>query len=567
MLINNHNIVQEKKYLLLLVIIDILKEYTSPENHMKKTELCNKIEQRCGFMPARNTVYDKLNSLEYSGFPIVQDSLEGVYYDGHELSDGELRFLVDSVLYSDFVTLGGADEMIEALTAFGSPAFQKYIRRQKYRAGKTRKNMQTSVFLTIEEVQSAIFDKRQISCNQLTYLADLTTENVYPEDITVNPYELVFKNGKYYLLGALNDHDKILSWRVDRLCNVKILESRCREIPQLKEIEASGGMSAYADKQPDLCGGVVETFKIQCADIAIEEIIDVFGQDFSILPKPDDDHSPDVLILKVKTTRESIKSWAIKHALQVVILEPHDISDEIFRTLSAAWHQYGFAGKPLRIRARYAASFQEAVRLAEKYDPKRLCYSARSISGKPVKIEMSLLKGMPELELLSLHKCEIEGTDFLTWFPNLKSLFLSHSVFNPDALKCAKQLNNLRLSRCDCKVTDYISEMKELEYIELSFLDIADLSFLLKCLKLKRIDINCCENIRDCAVLAQFPQLEELTIVCCDKISDYSFLKQMKQLKKLHIQNENFGYEQCKELQAYLPDCYIEGDGYHENYI
>ena len=37
MLINNHNIVQEKKYLLLLVIIGILKEYTSPENHMKKT--------------------------------------------------------------------------------------------------------------------------------------------------------------------------------------------------------------------------------------------------------------------------------------------------------------------------------------------------------------------------------------------------------------------------------------------------------------------------------------------------------------------------------------------------
>ena len=61
MLINNHNIVQEKKYLLLLVIIDILKEYTSPENHMKKTELCDKIEQRCGFMPARNTVYDKLD--------------------------------------------------------------------------------------------------------------------------------------------------------------------------------------------------------------------------------------------------------------------------------------------------------------------------------------------------------------------------------------------------------------------------------------------------------------------------------------------------------------------------
>ena len=157
MLIKYHHVVREKKGLLLLVIIDILKEYSSPEHHMKKTELCEKIEQYCGFPPARNTVYDKLNSLEYAGFPIVQDKYDGVYYDGHELSDGELRFLVDSVLYSDFVTLGGADEMIEALTAFGSPEFQKYIRKQKNRAEKTRKNMQKSVFFTIEEVQSAIF--------------------------------------------------------------------------------------------------------------------------------------------------------------------------------------------------------------------------------------------------------------------------------------------------------------------------------------------------------------------------------------------------------------------------
>lgn len=547
MLINNHNIVQEKKYLLLLVIIDILKEYTSPENHMKKAELCDKIEQRCGFMPARNTVYDKLNSLEYSGFPIVQDSLEGVYYDGHELSDGELRFLVDSVLYSDFVTLGGADEMIEALTAFGSPAFQKYIRRQKYRAGKTRKNMQTSVFLTIEEVQSAIFDKRQISCNQLTYLADLTTENVYPEDITVNPYELVFKNGKYYLLGALNDHDKILSWRVDRLCNVKILESRCREIPQLKELEASGGMSVYADKQPDICGGVVETFKIQCAKDSIDEIVDVFGRDFIIAPEQTDNFDDETVILSVKATRESMKAWAFTHTTSMVVISPADFRNEIAEALSDAKRLYTLTGKPLHIRAFAAQNLAEAIRFAQKRAGKVLHYHGKGRRNEPEHIDLTELLNMPDLTAFSVNGCILEHAECLTQLPLLRKLSIVNCNCDAGQLIDLPSLQEFQTD--DVQLAKAVGKNGNVTRLTMIGSDIQDASVICDCPALRNVAFAYCKKLTDCSALQNAKHIEKLEITNCDALEDFSFLENMKHLKQLRIKSPHISEDILARLE------------------
>ena len=542
MLIKYHNTVQEKKYLLILVIIDILKEYTSPENHMKKTELCDKIEQCCGFMPARNTVYDKLNSLEEAGFPIVQDSHDGVYYDGHELSDGELRFLVDSVLYSDFVTLGGADEMIEALTAFGSPEFQKYIRKQKLRAGKTRKNMQKSVFFTIEEVQSAIFSKRQISCNYLTYRADLTTEKVYPEDITVNPYELVYKNGRYYLLGALNDNDKILSWRVDRLCNLKKLKTRCQEIPQLKEINASGGMSAYADTQPDLCGGAVETFKIQCAKDSIDEIVDVFGCDFSIAPEQKGNYDDETIILSVKATRESMKSWAFTHAGSMVVISPDVFRKDIADSLKDAELLYRVTGKPIQHRIWSARSFSEAVRFAKIAAGKKVVYHGSSFRNLE-SIDLSELSDMTDTTVLLLSNCRIEHAETMKQMEMLKKLSLIHCEY---PLELLDSFSGLESFQTDC--IEAAVRIANLDTLVLLDSKILDLTPLIELYSLRSLSIVHNKIITDISPLKVLQNLEKLEVHDCDFIRDYSFLEEMPNLKEARITSPGFSLKDGIQL-------------------
>ena len=129
MLIPDPAMVEGKKSMILLMILEILEKNTDVDHPMMKEELRSKINEQFGFYPSRNNVYDKLDTLTEAGFPIVQTG-DGVYYDGAELTDGELRFLADSVLYSDFATHQGAAEMLEALSSLGSLAFQKYMKKQ-----------------------------------------------------------------------------------------------------------------------------------------------------------------------------------------------------------------------------------------------------------------------------------------------------------------------------------------------------------------------------------------------------------------------------------------------------
>lgn len=547
MLINNHNIVQEKKYLLLLVIIDILKEYTSPENHMKKTELCDKIEQRCGFMPARNTVYDKLNSLEYSGFPIVQDSLEGVYYDGHELSDGELRFLVDSVLYSDFVTHKSAEQIIETLAAFGTPELQKEINKQKSRVERSRKGVNQDVYRTIEDVQSAISNKRQISCNYLTYRPDLTTECVYPEDITINPYELVCKHGKYYLLGAGQNCDRMLSWRVDRLCNIKKLETRCREIPLLKEIHASGGMNAYADKQPDLCGGVVETIKIQCSKDSIDEIVDVFGRDFIIAPEQTDNFDDETVILSVKATRESMKAWAFTHASSMVVISPADFRNEIAESLSDAKRLYTLTGKPLHIRAFAAKNLAEAIRFAQKRVGKVLLYHGKGRRNEPERIDLTELLNMPDLTAFSVNGCILEHAECLTQLPMLRKLSIVNCKCDTGQLIDLPALQEFQTD--DALLAKAVCKNGNVTRLTMIGSDIRDASVICDCPALRNIAFAYCKKLTDCSALQNAKHIEKLEITNCDALEDFSFLENMKHLKRLRIKSPHIKKEILERLE------------------
>ena len=534
MLIPKPHSVLKRKNLISLMVLDILRTYTDDEHRLTKVALCDKIEEVYGFAPSRTTVYDKLNALTDAGFPIEQDRKDGIYYR-RDNTDGVLRFLLDSVLYSDFVTTGGVSEIIEMLEPLASLNFQKYIRSQETLTDKIRRNQDQSVFLTIEDVQNAIFDKRQISCNYLTYHADQHTECVYPEDITVNPYDLIFKNGKYYLLGSLDGSDKMLSWRVDRLCQVKVLDTPCREIPMLKEITASGGMGAYAEKQPELCGGTVETFKIQCAKSAIDDVVDAFGMDFQIDIEQKDNLDDDTVILRVRTTRESMKAWAFMHAGSIVVLSPEDFRKEIMESLSEARRLYQVAGKPPMLRIMTAKDFAEAIRFTRNSARKRLIYHGKGLRRDPERIDLSELQQMPDLTVLSISHCVLEHPEQLAQLPMLRCLHLYECQL-PESFHL--ELPELReLDTTDENLAYDVCRTGHLEKLALFGSKIRDTSMFCDLPPIDDLELARCKNLTDCSALRTAEGIRTLRILDCNALTDYSFLDDMKHLKKLIIMN------------------------------
>lgn len=530
---------REHKFLLLMLIVDILEKNTDSAHPITQKKLLEIIEKQCGFMPSRTTISDDLDRLITAGFPI-EKGRKGVYYDGRSLSDGELRFLIDSILYSDLMSQDGASEMIETLASLGSVELQSTVRKQKSRVSLTRKNSHYDFFLTIEYIQQAIHDKKQISCNYITYRPDLTEEQVYAEDITVNPYDLVYKNGKYYLLGALNDSEKMLSWRVDRLRKVTILKKHSHEIPLMKEISAFGGMNKYVETQPDLCGGTIETFKVQCAVNAIDEIVDVFGHNFEAAPEQANNYDDGTVILSVKATRESMKTWAFSHAQTMVVISPDDFQKEIRESLSEAQRMYRITGKPLQIRLLHSKNFEEAVRLTKKSARKRIVYHGRE-HRKYEKIDLSLLSDFPDLSALSLSDCLIEHPDILSSFKELSMIRFLRCQFPAEILSKLPNLYELGLDT-DTALQSLAGHTK-LKKLFLSGESIHDISPVALIPSLTKLSLFHCNELTDCSGLQNASSIKFLEIVNCRKLTDFSFLEQMQNLKVLTIDTASFKIE------------------------
>ena len=533
MLIKNYNQIQDKKSLLLLIIIDILKTYSSPEHSLTKEQIRDKIEEICGFRPARNTLYEKLRTLKDAGISFESEG-QKVFYTGHELCDGELRFLTDSILYSDFVTHQGAFKMVTALEELASPSLQKYIHCQKTSLKSSRKSSHMSVFLNIEDIQTALNKNKQISMNYLTYQPDLSTEQVYPDDITVNPYGMVFKNGKYYLLGSVSGSNQIQSWRVDHICNVKQLEKACVEIPMMKEIRASGGIAAYAESQPDISGGVVETFKIQCAKDSIDEIVDVFGTDFSIAPEQDKNFDDETVILKMRTTRESMKAWAFAHAGSMVVIAPEDFREEITESLSDARRQYSMTGKPAVFRMFSAKNLAESVRFAKQTISKNVRYHGKEKRlGRGVfekeSVDLSILLDFPAIRSLTLTCCKLEHFDILKQLPFLTRIHLFDCELSDEQSLVLEQVTELHIDR----VTDAlrICDNTKLKKLDILRFDMPDVSFISEFPALSNLTLFRCDRLTNCAAFEGNNHIERLEIIEAPRLKDYSFLEKMPSLK------------------------------------
>ena len=554
MLIPDPAMIQGKKSMIFLMILEILKDSTDIDHPMLKEELRSKINEKFGFLPARNNIYDKLNALVEAGFPIVQDAV-GVYYDGAVLSDGELRFLADSVLFSDFATHRAAADIIEALSALGSHEFQKYMKKQVYRTKKTRKNPRMDVFLNLERVQQAIFDQHQISCNFLTYTAEMQTEPVYPENIVINPYDIVYKNGKYFLFGALPDSEQMLSWRLDRLCNFKDLGTRRTDIPLLKEIETCGGMSAYVDAQPDLCGGTVETFKLQCFRDSIDEVVDAFGSDFRIAPEESENYDSETVIVIVRTTREAMKAWAFTHAGSIVVISPDDFRKEIVESLSEAKRLYHVTGKPLHIRVFTAKDFCEAIRFSKIRSGKAVLYRGKGkYLGKGIhereRINLLLLSEMPDISSLSLNDCTIEHAEYMSQLHYLRRLHLMNCIFSEDAVTALDKIEVLHTD--DLCLALKLAKKSPLKSLTLLGSNLKDVSFVSEMASLRSLSLVRCNSLTDYSALENAEQIERLEISHCDTLKDYSFLFQMSHLKELRIDCPNLDYDDIRKIKDAL---------------
>lgn len=493
-------------------IIEIMKG-SGPENPMRKINVIRTLEDVYHIHVSRTCFDEKLADLEKKGY-YVHKTGKGFYLENTNLmfDEGELRYLIDSLLYSGAVPASYASEMIEKLAALGTPQFAKLMKKRAVLAKLTGRSGDRSLFLNIDYIQEAINENRQLSCNVTEYDMELAPVKKFDSDIVVDPYELAFSGGKYYLVCSVDGSEEVTVLRVDRLTDVKLLDTKLSESAQFKKIKNDKGMQKYISSQPELKGGRRERFTLLCYRQSLSDVYDAFGDDLTVKTYAEENYDdPDTVRVSVETTHDAMVVWAVMHADSVVVTSPKTVREEIVQALKAAEHTYFKTGKPAFIRAISALNIEEALREVRISGRRFLRYTGHGKKNEPEKIDLGSID-LTGITTVSLWHCDIDsGTDRV--FEDVKILKLVRSRFTPDIF----------------------DRFPNLESMTVAGSDIGDISFLKK-----------------------YKKLRELCIAECDNITDFAPVYILDALRKFETDSEYFTEEEQEKLTKRFPKCKVK---------
>lgn len=492
----------------LKIILDMLKD-TNEDSRIFKADIGRKLEEN-DIKCHRNTVESRLNTLRDMGFDIVEIPRKGVYLEQEEsnLTDGQLRILIDSIISANLLNKKNLKITVESLAELGSKEFKKHMKKYAFLTSNIAPNADQSIAKNVEDIQQAILEKKQISCNYTVYDQTFQPQKKYADAIILNPYEMAFSDGKYYLVCSFDNSEDITVLRVDRLTDVKVIDSKCPENHEITRLKRNNELYKYIYNQPRLKGGKLENFTLLCYRDSLDEVYDAFDNNESmrtvkILEENYDD--PDTIGISLKTTREAMKAWAIIHAENAVVIHPEDVKEEIIEVLEKSKYTYNKSGQMDAIRSYNAMSFDDAL-----YELRNRGYEYVHYY-RPCKDKINLGKypQLCETKTLVLSKNDISSTVFDSPLMNLTSLRLNKVTFNPEMFQMLPSLKDITISN---------SEIDNISFIKY------------------------CKNIRN------------IRILNCPNLTDLSSLLELNNLRILETFNSNLDHETQAKLKEKFPD-------------
>lgn len=349
-------VTQQPKKLIILNILDILKKYTDEEHKLSQKQIEDILRQEYGMTADRKAIRRNLMNLIDFGYDIgYSESLRIMpnpktgeleenmklsdFYLQRDLTDGELRLLIDTLLFSRYIPYQQCKDLIHKLEQMSSNYFRSHVKHIACISKDKAENKQ--LFLNIELLDEAISNNRKVSFYYLEYGTDKkqhikTRPDGSPRLYCVSPYQMAAKEGKYYLICNYDKYDDISNYRLDRITDLTILDERRKPFSKLSGSNGQPlNLSEYMKEHPYMYSSenIRVTFRIIKA--MVSDIIDLFGTDLQF-----SDETEDSVTVSVYTNERSALQFAKSFAPDVRILLPQRLRDSMKQELARALEEY-----------------------------------------------------------------------------------------------------------------------------------------------------------------------------------------------------------------------------------
>ena len=323
-----------------MCILNILREYTDENNALTQQGIIDHLEKDYEIKCDRRTVKSYIDDLIDMGWQIEHEKGkgEGKGYKlvEREFDDAELRLLIDSVLFSKIIPNHTAKKLMNKLNDFGSKSFKD---KNKHICNLPALNhtINNQVMGTLDVIIDAIAEGKKIQCIYNEVGTDL---KLHPQNegnpYIINPYQMVENNGKFFLIGNMDQYDDVIHLRIDKMTNVKRLEERRKDSKELKEFDANGfNLSKHMAEHISMFSGESDWVEIKTSPKMMTTLLDWFGKKFNIVQEDKDN-----IVIRVKCNLKAVKYWAIQYGPKVELLKPLELRKEIKMEIDRMWRKY-----------------------------------------------------------------------------------------------------------------------------------------------------------------------------------------------------------------------------------
>lgn len=347
---------RQAKKLSLFNTLEILKKYSDEDHRLTQAELLEYLKKDYDMEVDRRTVKSNLMDLIELGYEIesqettrmirnektgeVEEStIMSSFYLVRDFSNPELRLLIDSLLFSKHLPYSQCKDLVEKLEGLSNKYFRASMNYISTMPEDKTNNQQ--IFYNIDVLDEAISKGKKVSFKYLDYGTDKKQHPKLDKDgkervYVVSPYQMVAKEGKYYLICNYDYYDDVSNYRVDRITDIEILEAKAKPFEELKWSNGQRlDLAEYMKKHVYMYSSADSQITFRIVKPMISDIIDMFGKDVQFF-----DETEDTVCVKAKVNEAAMIQFAQSYAPDVEILKPVELREKVKERLRKGYRCY-----------------------------------------------------------------------------------------------------------------------------------------------------------------------------------------------------------------------------------
>ena len=312
----------------ILYILNVLKEYSDEDHMLSIEEIKEYVSDIYEVEMDPRTIRRNINLLkEKFDYDIVtwQENRKGYYLIKNpdiDFEPGEIRAIIDTFSYSTFIPKQMSREII-----YKCKNMQNVYENEKlkdYKIYTTNSKIENKeIVKNIEDISSAIYNKKKIRFNYYKYELNPTLKNVNTGVRTISPYAIIYQLQEMYVVSLKDGKNSLYTYRLDRMKNIEILDEKVNDKITNEDIEE------FVKSTVSMFGSKSEEIEVICDNQLLDNVVDLFGES-AIIKKYDNNRFK----LTLNKDLEGFKRYVLTNLDMIEVIKPVELKKEIEKIIN-----------------------------------------------------------------------------------------------------------------------------------------------------------------------------------------------------------------------------------------